>query len=91
MSIKFFAVYLFSFISFNTEVLETAQDFNQYVRNRQIQARIRVMTFNSWFSGINVFRGLEKMAQHINTIKPDIIALQVKIKQSYFKKPNQGV
>lgn len=34
------------------------------------------MTLNAWLSGINVFGGLEKIAKHINIIRPDIIALQ---------------
>uniref|UniRef100_A0A915KWC4 Endonuclease/exonuclease/phosphatase domain-containing protein n=1 Tax=Romanomermis culicivorax TaxID=13658 RepID=A0A915KWC4_ROMCU len=43
---------------------------------RPVKARLRFMTFNVWYSGINVFNGLEKIARHVALIKPDIVALQ---------------
>lgn len=41
------------------------------------QRVLRVMTFNIWISGERVHNGLEKIANQIKVIDPDIVAIQV--------------
>lgn len=47
---------------------------------------LRVMTFNIWLSGARVQNGMEKIAQQIKEVDPDIVALQVKIPNSFGEK-----
>ena len=35
--------------------------------------RLRLLTFNTWFSGIECHNGIAKIAHHIGEIKPDIV------------------
>ncbi|GMT33967.1 hypothetical protein PFISCL1PPCAC_25264, partial [Pristionchus fissidentatus] len=36
----------------------------------------RVMTFNVWFGGSQVFDGVQKIVNHIKLVNPDVVALQ---------------
>lgn len=41
------------------------------------QRSLRVMTFNIWLSGERVKNGLQKIADQINAVDPDIVTIQV--------------
>ncbi|VDM66144.1 unnamed protein product [Strongylus vulgaris] len=63
-----------------------------------IANKIRVMTFNTWNSGVHVEDGLNKIAKHIMLVNPDVVALQEVQKQdvlptllSYLGIPWKGI
>lgn len=39
---------------------------------------LKIMTFNTWNTGVNIYNGTEKMAKHILINDPDIVGLQVR-------------